>query len=56
MMLVLVDTWFFLSKRVNFMEDLRWKYICRSDLVLVETHSFGVNFRSFSVFWCHKET
>ena len=44
------------SKKVNFMEDLRRKYVCRSAVALVETHFFGVPFRSFSVFWWHRET
>ena len=34
----------FLSKKVNFMADLRRKYVCRSAVALVETHSFGVPF------------
>ena len=48
---VLVDVWLlFYSKKVNFIADLRRKCVCRSDVALVETHSFGVPFRSFSVF------
>ena len=54
---VLVDVWLFLfSKKVNFMTDLHRKYICRSAVALVETHSLGVNFRSSSVLWWHRVT
>ena len=38
------------------MADIRIKYVCRSAVALVETHYFGVPFRSFSVFWWHRET
>ena len=49
---VLVHAWsLFFSKMVNFMADRRRKYVCRSAVALVETHSLGVPFRSFSVFW-----
>ena len=40
---------------VNFMADLRKKYVFRSAVALVETHSFGIPFRSFFVFWWHRE-
>ena len=30
--------------KVNFMADLRRKYVCRSAVALVKTHSFGVTF------------
>ena len=36
------------------MADLRRKYICTSAVALVETHSFGVTFRSFSVLRWHR--
>ena len=50
-MVVLVDSWLlFFSKKVNFMADLRRKCGCRSAVELVDTHSFGVPFSSFSVF------
>ena len=46
---VLVDVWWwFFSKKVNFMADLPRKYVCRSDVGLVETHSFGVHFFLFA--------
>ena len=52
-MFVLIDAWLLLfSKKVLFMADLQKKYICRSAVALVETHSFGVPFRSFSILWC----
>ena len=31
-------------KKVNLMADLRRKYVCRSDVALVETHSFDLPF------------
>ena len=47
----IVDVWLlFFSKKVNFMADLCRKYVCRPAVALVETHSFGVTFRSFPVF------
>ena len=43
--IMLLDAWLlFFSKKVNFMVDLSRKYVCRSDVALVETHSFGVSF------------
>ena len=42
---VLVDVrLLFFSKKVNFMADLRRKYVYRSTVVLVDTYSFGVLF------------
>ena len=38
------------------MADLRRKYVCRSAVELVETHSFGVPLRYFYVFWWNRET
>ena len=52
-MIVLVDVFFLKSKKVNFIPYLRRKYVCRSDVALVETHYFGVNFFSFYVLWWH---
>ena len=43
--LLLFDT--FLVNKVNFMADIRSKYVCRSAVALVETHSFGVPFFPF---------
>ena len=49
---VLVDTWLlFFSNKVNIMAYIRRKSVCRSAVNMVETHYFGVNFSSFSVFW-----
>ena len=46
----------FFSKKVNFMVDLCSKYVCISAVALVETHSFGDPFHSFSIFWWHRVT
>ena len=35
---------FCFSNKVDFMADLHRKYVCRSDVALVETNSFGVPF------------
>ena len=37
----------FFSTKVNFIADLRRKCVCRSAVVLVETHSFGIPFFPF---------
>ena len=42
--------------KVNFMADLRRKYVFRSAVALVETSSFGIYFHSFSAFLWHRET
>ena len=45
MSFMLVYAWLlFFSKKVNFMADLRRKYVCRSAVALIETHSFGFIF------------
>ena len=56
-MFVLIDAWFlFFSKKENVLVELRRKNVCRSGVVLVETHSIGVPLHSFSVFWRHRVT
>ena len=54
MTFVLVDAYFFKSKKVNFMADLRKKYACRSAVALVETHSFDITFCYFYVLCWHR--
>ena len=42
---VLDDAWLlFFSEKVNFMADPHRKYVCRSDVALVDKHSFWVPF------------
>ena len=44
------------SKKVTFIADIPRKYLCRSDIALLDTHSFGVPICYFSVFWWDKVT
>ena len=55
-MFMLVDACFIFSKKVNLMADLHRKYIRRSDVELVEIHSFDVTFSYFSVLWWYRVT